>query len=161
MGFDLTDTDEEVEASAWASLIAPLLRQKSICALKAELSICSVFEQIGHVWDSVSLSGFDFSFEADAGFEWDSGFTDDLGFDEEDEDFLDPGMPSASGDLSRATDVEVSTPSTGIEPLPEDQDEDGPWAGWETQDKEAVEEVEQFDNIGVGFMDEEWMERRR
>ena len=86
MGFDLTDTDEEVEASAWASLIAPLLRQKSICALKAELSICSVFEQIGHVWDSVSLSGFDFSFEADAGFEWDSGFTDDLGFDEEDED---------------------------------------------------------------------------
>ena len=86
MGFDLTDTDEEVEASAWASLIAPLLRQKSICALKAELSICSVLEQIGHVWDCVSLSGFDFRFEADAGFEWYSGFTSDLGFDEEDED---------------------------------------------------------------------------
>lgn len=72
-----------------------------------------------------------------------------LAFDEEDEDFLHPGVDEAEA-ASRAT------PSTGREPLPAEDDEDeGAWHGWGPEEKEAVEEIERFDDIAVGFMDEE------
>ncbi|KAI0084206.1 hypothetical protein BDY19DRAFT_997921 [Irpex rosettiformis] len=81
-----------------------------------------------------------------------------LEFDEEDEDFTALDIP-AQGRDSRATSREaasLSTPSTGIEPLPADNEGDVSWEGWSNEDKQAVDEVEQFDDIGVGYMDEEW-----
>jgi hypothetical protein len=81
-----------------------------------------------------------------------------LEFDEEDEDFL-PLDIQTQGRDSRATSREgasVSTPSTDIEPLPHDREGDLSWDGWSNEDKQAVDEVEQFDDIGVGYMDEEW-----
>lgn len=85
-----------------------------------------------------------------------------LEFDEEDEDFMPQGLAS-SGDenedaLSRGTSREaasLSTPSTNIEPLPAEEDGDALWEGWGPEDKQAVEEVEQFDDIAVGFLDED------
>lgn len=81
-----------------------------------------------------------------------------LEFDEEDEDFLslDPQSDIPSRSTSRDGEI-LSTPSTGLEPLPAQHEEEGAWQGWEAEDKQAVEEVEQFDDIGVGFMDEELM----
>ncbi|KAJ3553080.1 hypothetical protein NM688_g3809 [Phlebia brevispora] len=81
-----------------------------------------------------------------------------LEFDEEDEDFLsfDPPTDAVSRSTSHEGEV-LSTPSTGLEPLPVSRDGDDMWQGWEDEDKRAVEEVEQYDDIGVGFMDEEWM----
>ncbi|KAI0693476.1 hypothetical protein BC835DRAFT_1071237 [Cytidiella melzeri] len=81
-----------------------------------------------------------------------------LEFDEEDEDFLSLDVAAKDSD-SRATSREgasVSTPSTGIEPLPAENEGDTSWEGWSNEDKQAVDEVEQFDDIGVGYMDEEW-----
>lgn len=84
-----------------------------------------------------------------------------LEFDEEDEDFLLPagdGMSSLDDGLSRTTSREgalLSTPSTGIEPLPLEEEGGAAWEGWGPEDKLAVEEIEQFDDIAVGFMDEE------
>ena len=85
-----------------------------------------------------------------------------LEFDEEDEDFISPGgaCSERDGDVtSRGTSREdaatLSTPSTGLEPLPVEDEADNTWYGWEAEDKLAVEEIEQFDDIAVGFMDEE------
>ena len=81
-----------------------------------------------------------------------------LEFDEEDEDFMALDIPTQGRD-SRATSREgasISTPSTGIEPLPAENEGDVSWEGWSNEDKQAVDEVEQFDDIGVGYMDEEW-----
>lgn len=81
-----------------------------------------------------------------------------LEFDEEDEDFLSLDATTQGRD-SRATSQEgasVSTPSTGIEPLPVEHEGDTSWEGWSNEDKQAVDDLEQFDDIGVGYMDEEW-----
>lgn len=80
-----------------------------------------------------------------------------LEFDEEDEDFMSPAH-NRNDAPSRATSREaewLSTPSTGLEPLPGEDDGDVTWHGWGPEDKQAVEEIEQFDDIAVGFMDEE------
>lgn len=42
--------------AAWASLIASLLRQKSMCALKPSLSVSSVLPQIGQLHASASVA---------------------------------------------------------------------------------------------------------
>ncbi len=101
-----------------------------------------------------------------------------LEFDEEDEDFLvrdtDPLETSAgaAGEdvISRSvststgtgtgtgasTSAGISTPATNIEALPVELDEgDQPWQGWGPEDKQAVEDAERFDDIKVGFLDEE------
>ncbi|GJE97284.1 hypothetical protein PsYK624_135000 [Phanerochaete sordida] len=88
-----------------------------------------------------------------------------LEFDEEDEDFL-PGPGGAGSEderddvLSHGTSREgegasPSTPSTNLEPIPAEDDGDALWEGWGPEDKQAVEEIEQFDDIAVGFMDED------
>lgn len=85
-----------------------------------------------------------------------------LEFDEEDEDFLPQGAGNSMDDrddvASRGTSREgasISTPSTNMEPLPDEDDGDATWQGWGPEDKQAVEEIEQFDDIAVGFMDED------
>jgi len=55
---------------------------------------------------------------------------------------------NSRGDGSAAS---LSTPSTSAAPL-EDEVEDS-W-GWNAEDKQLVDEVEQFDDV-VGFLDEE------
>ncbi|KAF7789072.1 hypothetical protein EIP86_000005 [Pleurotus ostreatoroseus] len=81
-----------------------------------------------------------------------------LEFDEEDEDFLalDPPLdisaPLASGDQAA-----LSTPSTDLEPLLADIEGDETWNEWDAEDKQTVDDAEQYDDIGVGYMDEEWM----
>ncbi len=45
----LREVEDADEAFACASLIAPLLKQKSMCSFSPRLSVCMVFEQIGHV----------------------------------------------------------------------------------------------------------------
>ncbi|KAI0766225.1 hypothetical protein BD413DRAFT_494502 [Trametes elegans] len=61
------------------------------------------------------------------------------------------GSGSGSGSGS------VSTPSTNIEPLPLEHDGDSgqAWQGWGPEDQAAVEDAERFDDITVGFLDEE------
>jgi hypothetical protein len=88
-------------------------------------------------------------------------------FDEEDEDFAprSGGLGLHKWDEARSSSREgasVSTPSTGMEPLLSDDDDGefeggsvGAWHRWGPEEKQAVEEVEQFDDIAVGFMDEE------
>jgi hypothetical protein len=46
----------------------------------------------------------------------------------------------------------MSTPSTGAVPL--DDDADDLWQGWNAEDKLAIDEAEQFDDV-IGFLDEE------
>ena len=86
-----------------------------------------------------------------------------LEFDEEDEDFLNhdddrldvPGDDSISRSTSRGegdSGASVSTPSTSAVPL--DEEADDLWHGWNTEDKLAIDEAEQFDDV-VGFLDEE------
>lgn len=81
-----------------------------------------------------------------------------LEFDEEDEDFSSLDAHT-QGRQSRATSREaasVSTPSTGAEPLSAEPEADLSWGSWSNEDKQAVDDLEQFDDIGVGYMDEEW-----
>ena len=100
-----------------------------------------------------------------------------LEFDEEDEDFLvrdtipleaaaGVGMDAISRSMSASTgtgtgvstsaSAGIATPATNIEPLPVEHDEgDQPWQGWGPEDKAAVEDAERFDDITVGFLDEE------
>jgi len=84
-----------------------------------------------------------------------------LEFDEEDEDFLNrTDRLGVRGDsISRSTSrgegdsgASASTPSTSAIPL--DDDEDDLLHGWNTEDKLAIDEAEQFDDV-VGFLDEE------
>lgn len=85
-----------------------------------------------------------------------------LEFDEENEDFLTrdnrldvPGNDAISRSTSRGegdSGASVSTPSTSAVPL--DDGVDDLWHGWNTEDKLAIDEVEQFDDV-VGFLDEE------
>ncbi|KAI0051493.1 hypothetical protein FA95DRAFT_1534680 [Auriscalpium vulgare] len=88
-----------------------------------------------------------------------------LEFDEEDEDFL-LSYPSGHEDdvISRSTSrgeggsaASISTPSSGVDVLEQQgKGGDGVWLGWETEDRQAVEDAEQFHEISVvGFMDEE------
>ena len=51
----------------------------------------------------------------------------------------------------------VSTPSTHLEALPVDVESGDRWQGWDAQDRQAVEDAERFDDITVGFMDEDAM----
>ncbi|KAG0698946.1 hypothetical protein DFH29DRAFT_1016474 [Suillus ampliporus] len=81
-----------------------------------------------------------------------------LEFDEHDEDLVFPGMErdddvvddnaSRGGD---ATDPSIDTPPTDAEPCDEGTEL---WHGWTEEDKLAVDEAEQFDDV-VGFLDEE------
>lgn len=85
-----------------------------------------------------------------------------LEFDEEDEDFL--GLDPPSDIIVRSTSHEGRTPSTSstdMVPPSVEREDDDIWQGWEAEDKQAVEEVEQFDDIGVGFMDEEWLKNTK
>lgn len=84
-----------------------------------------------------------------------------LEFDEEDEDFLNRdshqgvhSYESASRSTSRGegSGASISTPSTTALPL--DDEADDLWQGWTTEDKQAIDEAEQFDDV-VGFLDEE------
>ncbi|OCH85153.1 hypothetical protein OBBRIDRAFT_798469 [Obba rivulosa] len=88
-----------------------------------------------------------------------------LEFDEDDEEFsidhLQPGGPEEQV-MSRSTSrgegdsaASVSTPSTNLDPLPVDEDGCDVWQGWDPEDQLAVEDAERFDDITVGFMDEE------
>ncbi|CCM06516.1 uncharacterized protein FIBRA_08788 [Fibroporia radiculosa] len=86
-----------------------------------------------------------------------------LEFDEEDEDFLDSNMGSGGHDTvspspSRGagdSGESISTPSSTAEPLPVEDNRDDVWQGWEPEDQQAIEDAERFDDITVGFMDEE------
>ena len=99
-----------------------------------------------------------------------------LEFDEEDEDFLvrdaAPLDAAAAEAVSRSVSAStgtgtgtgagtgasagMSTPNIDIEPLPVEHDEgEQPWQGWGPEDKQAVEDAERFDDITVGFLDEE------
>ncbi|KAI0666055.1 hypothetical protein C8Q78DRAFT_1060998 [Trametes maxima] len=98
-----------------------------------------------------------------------------LEFDEEDEDFADGAHGDEDTDIiSRSTSMgggpagdsgasgsgaSVSTPSTtfNLEPLPAEpaHDSEGAWEGWGPEEQQAVEDAERFDDITVGFMDEE------
>ncbi|KAI0915567.1 hypothetical protein AcV5_003752 [Taiwanofungus camphoratus] len=89
-----------------------------------------------------------------------------LEFVEEDEDFMGGNLPAQGVDddaisrsLSRGevdSGESISTPSTNFEPLPVDDDLNGDvWQGWEPEDQQAIEDAERFDDITVGFMDEE------
>ncbi|KAH9853231.1 hypothetical protein C2E23DRAFT_884844 [Lenzites betulinus] len=49
----------------------------------------------------------------------------------------------------------ATTPATNIEPLPVEHDGEQAWQGWGPEDKQAVEDAERFDDITVGFLDEE------
>ncbi|KAG1741253.1 hypothetical protein EDB19DRAFT_1634624 [Suillus lakei] len=81
-----------------------------------------------------------------------------LEFDEHDEDLVFPGLErdddvvddstSRGGD---ATDPSIDTPPTNAEPCDEGTEL---WHGWTEEDKLAVDEAEQFDDV-VGFLDEE------
>ncbi|TFK84177.1 hypothetical protein K466DRAFT_527701 [Polyporus arcularius HHB13444] len=101
-----------------------------------------------------------------------------LEFDEEDEDFLvrdgestgavavavphvfsqeveaETDVISRSASTSTGTGV-LSTPN--MEPLPVEPGEgdEGAWTGWGLEEQQAVEDAERFDDITVGFMDEE------
>lgn len=82
-----------------------------------------------------------------------------LEFDEEDEDFLNLDGQHILNAVSRSTSREegdsgasISTPSTSTIPL--DDEVDDLWHGWNTEDKPAIDELEQFDDV-VGFLDEE------
>ena len=68
---------------------------------------------------------------------------------------------SASTSTGTGTGV-VSTPSTtNMEPLPAEpgtgigEGEEDAWSGWGLEEQQAVEDAERFDDITVGFMDEE------
>ncbi|KAH7923186.1 hypothetical protein BV22DRAFT_1015894 [Leucogyrophana mollusca] len=85
-----------------------------------------------------------------------------LEFDEQDEDFLyqtpkldEPNDETPSRSTSRGegdSGGSVSTPSTNLNPLEDDGDD--LWRGWNEEDKKAIDEAEQFDDV-VGFLDEE------
>ncbi len=72
------------------------------------------------------------------------------------------GVETAPSSTSAAS---VSTPSTSLEPLPAEHtldglgegegDEDQMWSGWGPEEQQAVEDAERFDDITVGFLDEE------
>ncbi|THH09402.1 hypothetical protein EW146_g8693 [Bondarzewia mesenterica] len=103
-----------------------------------------------------------------------------LEFDEEDEDFLlthnhkDISLEHDDDDdddddaISRSTSrgegdsaASISTPSSGMEELTA-RTGDGGWLGWELEDGQAVEDIEQFHEISVvGFMDEEQAQMKR
>jgi len=81
-----------------------------------------------------------------------------LEFDEHDEDLAFPGMErddeAVDDNTSRggdATDPSIDTPPTDAELCDEGTEL---WHGWTEEDKLAVDEAEQFDDV-VGFLDEE------
>ncbi|KDQ51941.1 hypothetical protein JAAARDRAFT_40559 [Jaapia argillacea MUCL 33604] len=82
-----------------------------------------------------------------------------LEFEEVDEDFLNPvddPMSHEDTSVSRSTSrgdsaPSVSTPSTTAVPL----EDDDSWNRWDPEDKQIVDDAERFDDIVVGFMDEE------
>lgn len=49
----------------------------------------------------------------------------------------------------------MEMPETNIEPLPVEHDGEQAWQAWGPEDQAAVEDAERFDNITVGFLDEE------
>lgn len=85
-----------------------------------------------------------------------------LEFNEEDEDFVNRSDrlhihedDSVSRSTSRGegdSGASVSTPSTSAVPL--DEDPNDSWHGWNAEDKQAIDEAEQFDDV-VGFLDED------
>lgn len=78
-----------------------------------------------------------------------------LEFDEHDEDLVFPGMERDDDVVDdrggNATDPSIDTPPTDAEPCDEGTEL---WHGWTEEDKLAVDEAEQFDDV-VGFLDEE------
>ncbi|KAL6303055.1 hypothetical protein BKA93DRAFT_917639 [Sparassis latifolia] len=99
-----------------------------------------------------------------------------LEFAEEDEDFFvdaralplqleSESMQGAAIDMMRSTSrgrggdsgesLSLSTPSPNLEPLAAEDGMEGVWQGWEPEDQQAVEDAERFNDITVGFMDEE------
>ncbi|KAI0365441.1 hypothetical protein BV20DRAFT_954256 [Pilatotrama ljubarskyi] len=94
-----------------------------------------------------------------------------LEFDEEDEmdDFVgrEADIEADADVISRSTSMGAgmggpvddsgtyASPSTNIEPLPVEHDGEQAWQGWGPEDQQAVEDAERFDDITVGFLDEE------
>jgi hypothetical protein len=99
-----------------------------------------------------------------------------LEFDEADEDFMsrdaldipdrDGGSCSrgtSRGGADSGVSPSVSIPATSAHPLDDEDvpvgkldDEQDAWEGWSPEDKAAVDEAEQFDDISVvGLLDEE------
>ena len=79
-----------------------------------------------------------------------------LEFDEQDEELVyrdddDVVDDSASRGEDATTDRSIETPPTDIDPCDEGTEL---WHGWTEEDKLAVDEAEQFDDV-VGFLDEE------
>lgn len=83
-----------------------------------------------------------------------------LEFDEEDEDFLLPARQREDHEsISRSgsgASASISTPSTHAQLLDNEDvevwDADG---GWTSEDRQAVDDAERFDDLVVGFMDED------
>lgn len=92
-----------------------------------------------------------------------------LEFDEEDDDFIgangpipssvpeDEGMSYTHSRGEGDSGESISTPSSNMDPLPVEDDHavGGLWQGWEAEDQLAVEEVERFDDLTAGFVDED------
>ncbi|TFK53255.1 hypothetical protein OE88DRAFT_1626135 [Heliocybe sulcata] len=86
-----------------------------------------------------------------------------LEFDEEDEDFILPGKTASDTDaISRSGSggsESIPTPSTHAQLLGDGDNADVEvWdadAGWTQEDRQAVDDAERFDDLVVGFMDEE------
>ncbi|KAF9224657.1 hypothetical protein BS17DRAFT_86268 [Gyrodon lividus] len=85
-----------------------------------------------------------------------------LEFDEHDEDFGEPprGVHASEAPSRRTSagagdsSASISTPSTHVNPLEDGGEGDDMWRGWNEEDKLAVDEAEQFDDV-LGFMDED------
>ena len=98
-----------------------------------------------------------------------------LEFGEEDEDFVvkdsarapeegvvgvevmsrSTSMATAATSTSATEDLDGDVAGSNMVPLPIDQDDGQVWQGWDPEDQQAVEDAERFDDITVGFMDEE------
>ncbi|KAI0637468.1 hypothetical protein C8Q77DRAFT_1048447 [Trametes polyzona] len=77
--------------------------------------------------------------------------------DESNADVISRTTSMGTADQGAGTSVSASTPSTSLEPLPVEEEGEGgqAWQGWGPEDKQAVEDAERFDDITVGFLDEE------
>jgi hypothetical protein len=88
-----------------------------------------------------------------------------LEFDEEDEDFLPRTDDASHGDVPPAVpDLSTLPPPVVLPPhrevhkelLPDEvAGEEDAWSGWDAQDRAAIDDAEQFNDLVVGIMDEE------
>lgn len=73
-----------------------------------------------------------------------------------DDDGLSLGTGTSAGDRSAGGTAPPTTPPSAHGALPQVEGTgDEAWAGWDTQDAQAIEDAERFDDIVVGYMDED------